>query len=116
MRDPGALHLRPRTLWRRARAARQELSEERMPLHVDRTSIGLDAALLHEHAMERASRTDVATDDPAALAAGDVALDVRLGTSSAEVIDIARAETLARTLRADAIAQLRGVHAPIDRD
>jgi hypothetical protein len=86
-----------------------------MPLNVDRTSIGLAQASMHEHPLERPGRTNVATVQDGTTETGDVALDVRVTRGTYEdVTNLARAEELVKAIRGDSIAALRGLHAGID--
>jgi hypothetical protein len=88
-----------------------------MPLNVDRTSIGLHQATLHEHALERTDRAAkaAATAQTASTATADVNLDVRIATGAHEELSqVDQAEKLVQLLRADAISALRGIHTGID--
>ena len=86
-----------------------------MPLNVDRTSIGLTQAQLHEHALERPEARRAAAQAQDAQVNGDVALDVRVNRGEHEdVTHLARAEALAQRVLGDSIASLRNLHAGLD--
>ena len=86
-----------------------------MPLNVDRTSIGLTQAQLHEHALERPEARRAAAQAQDAAVNGDVALDVRVSRGEHEdVTHLARAEALAQRVLGDSIASLRNLHAGLD--
>ena len=86
-----------------------------MPLNVDRTSIGLTQAQLHEHALERPEARRAAAQAQDAEVSGDVTLDVRVSRGQhEEVTHLARAEELAQRVLGDSIASLRNLHAGID--
>ena len=86
-----------------------------MPLNVDRTSIGLTQAQLHEHALERPEARRAAAQAQDAPVNGDVALDVRVSRGEHEdVTYLARAEELAQRVLGNSIASLRNLHAGLD--
>jgi len=86
-----------------------------MPLNVDRTSIGLAQASMHEHALERPDRTKAPAVQDGTTETGDVTLDVRVARGAFEdVTNMARAEVLVHSLLGESIAALRGLHSGVD--
>ena len=86
-----------------------------MPLNVDRTSIGLAQAHLHEHALERPEARRAAAQQLDAEVSGDVALDVRVSRGEHEdVTHLARAEELVQRVLGDSISSLRNLHSGLD--